>query len=363
MKWYAVAHPGLEGVVAAEIAEAGPVPVVSPGGVAFDATLELGARLARSLRTPDRLLAELASGPAPTSDQLAALVRKADWRPFIHPLATLEVAVTTRASRVHYRDSAERKVEHAVREALKGPRLPDKGGRPRMPQRVQVRIDADRATISVDAGGELLHRRGWRPEGGGAPLRENLAAALLRLAGWHGTEPFVDPFCGSGTLPIEAALLAAGRSPFGGRPFACDEWPGLGPQRREPPRQRSASVVIVGADRDAKALPRALANAERARVDVRWQQIDVSELAPPAPSGTIVTNPPWGLRLAPEAVGSVYARFGRAIRERFGGWRVVFLSPHPSLAERVHREATCLTTFTSGGVHIGVWAVEPGVDR
>jgi len=354
-RWAAICHPGLEAVVAEELTEAGLAAEPAAGHVAFRATASQGAALARSLRTPDRLLVELASGPTPSLDQLAALVRKADWRPFVHPQADLEVSVTSRASKVHFKESAGRRVEHAVAEALKGPRLPDQGARPRLTQRIQVRLDEDHATVSVDAGGELLHRRGWRTEGGSAPLRENLAASLIRLARWSGTEPLLDPFCGSGTIPIEAARFAAGRSPFLRRAFGCDEWPGL--TRLPPGRSPPLGGPVHGSDRDPRALTRAVANAERAEVQVHWRQVDVADLEPPAAGGVIVTNPPWGLRLAPEAVASVYARFGHAVRTRFEGWRVVFLAPHPDLAARVHRDARLRARFTSGGVGVGVFEV------
>lgn len=357
MRWYAVAHPGLEAVVAEELTEAGFSPGLFAGGVGFEASLEAGARLARTLRTPDRLLAEVARGRAPTSDMLAALVRKGSWKPLVHPLAVVDVQVTTRASKLHFRDSAEKRVAHAIQEAIKGPRLPDVGDRPRVAQRVQVRIDEDVATVSVDAGGELLHKRGWRADGGGAPLRENLAASLLRLAGWDGTTPFLDPFCGSGTLPIEAARMASGRPPHTRRAFACDEWPALARTRRPAEPRPTPTPPVHGADRDPQAVARATRNARAAGVDVYWHPVDIADLLPPAPTGTLVTNPPWGLRMAPDAVASVYGRFGRAIRERFEGWRVVFLAPHASLAERVHRDARPLTSFTSGGVRVGVWSV------
>lgn len=357
MRWYAVAHPGLEQVVADELTAAGLTPGVSPGGVGFEASIEQGVRLARTLRTPDRLLAEVARGHAPNAEMLGALVRKGNWQAFIHPLATVEIQINSKASKVHFKESAERRVERAIKDALKGPRLPDQGGRPRVPQRVQVRIDADTATVSIDVGGELLHKRGWRADGGGAPLRENLAAALLRLAKWDGTSTLIDPFCGSGTIPIEAALMATGRSPFGRRGFACDEWPGVATIKRTADRRPLPPPPIIGADRDGQALARALANGQKAGVDVRWQEIDVADLVPPTPTGTLVTNPPWGLRMAPDAVSSVYGRLGRTVRERFEDWRLVFLAPHPSLAERVHRDARLLTSFTAGGVRVGVWAV------
>ena len=297
LTWYAVAHPGLEAVVASELAQAGHRGEVFPGGVRFRASIHAGAALARSLRTADRLLIEVIAGRAPTPEALGSLARRGDWKPLLHPHGALDIQVTSAASRIHFKESAARKVAWGIAEALKGPRLPEAGPRPRVTQRVQVRIVDDHATLSIDAAGDLLHKRGWRIQASRAPLRENLAAALIRLAEWDGREPLLDPFCGSGTIPIEAGLMAAGRSAHVAHPFACDEWPGLGPQRPAPASRRP-TPLLLGTDHDAEAVRRAVENARRAQVDAVWRVADVADVAPLAPSGLVLTNPPWGGRIA-----------------------------------------------------------------
>lgn len=399
MRWYAVAHPGLEGAVADELAAAGHAGTVVPGGVRFEAPLTEAPRLVPWLRTPDRLLVELAEGPVHSLDELTGLARRADWAAVLHPQAPFEVAASAKLSRVHLRGPIEGRTAAVLLEARRRPFPTDRTRRPAQTQRIAVRIDHDRATLSIDAGGDLLHRRGWRLDPQRAPLRENLAAAVLRLAGWAPGEPLVDPFCGSGTFPIEAALRAAGQSPFVGRAFPYEEWPTLtlgagkfgagrdgraaGPSRGggrgEAPRARGPAggggarrpaaegrpswvdgpvpTIIVAADRDPRTVDAAMGNARRARVDVGFRVVDVAELEPPAADGLLVANPPWGERVAPEAAGSVYARFGRAWRERWPGWRVVFLAPDPALARQMDRRVRALATFTSGGTKVGVWAV------
>ena len=136
-------------------------------------------------------------------------------------------------------------------------------------QRVQVRLVDDLAEVSLCTGGELLHRRGWRSEAGRAPLRENLAASLLLIAGWEGDEALVDPFCGSGTLGIEAALLATGRSPFVGRALACSVWPALGRFSVHLPPPTPLEVPIQGSDREPQALLAAQEQTRRAGVSGR----------------------------------------------------------------------------------------------
>ena len=268
-----------------------------------------------------------------------------------------------------------------IREARKGPFVPDLGGRPRFVQHVQVRLVDDTATISIDAGGDLLHRRGWRTEAGKAPMRENFAACLLALAEWAGTDALLDPFCGSGTIPIEGALLAAGRPPFLGRGFACDEWnagknrggalrgraiqragpgatPVRAPSQRPAPGAIAAGVPILGSDHHAPSILTASANARRAGVKAEFRHLDVLDLEPPAAVGTIVTNPPWGERIG-ERVGGVYAGFGRVLRERFTSWRVVFLTTDRGLAEKVDRSVERLVQFKSGGVSVSAWVYLP----
>lgn len=357
--WYAVSHPGLEAVVAAELAELGFAGTALPGGVRFaGGAAEVVAALPW-LRTPDRVLWERVEGRATGFDQLTGLVRKGDWGAVLHPQSRFEVSATTRASRLHVRDLVESRVRGAIQEARRRPFPVDRTPRPTQVQRVQVRVDHDLVTLSIDAAGELLHRRGWRLDPQRAPLRENLAAAVLRLARWAPGETLVDPFCGSGTIPIEAALQAAGRVPHVRRGWAWSEWPelSLGPppkERRGPP---PVPTRVLAADRDARTLEAAMGNARRARAEVQFRHVDVEELEPPAATGLVIANPPWGERMAKEAVGSVYTRFGRALRARWGGWRVVFLAPDRSLAERVDRGATRLTSFPSGGARVEVWAL------
>jgi len=298
-------------------------------------------------------------GPARSLQELAVLTTRLDWEPFLSPHAVIEVNATTRQARLRHRDTAARKVQRALGDAQRAlrRRSPPLRGRPPT-LKVHVHLHGDQAELSVDAGGALLHRRGWRAVPGRAPLRENLAACLLQIGGWRGDEALVDPFCGVGTIPIEAALAAAGRGPFGRRLFACDAWPGVrapAGARRAPPFH--PSHPIVGADRETMAVGRCTEHAAAAGVVLRWQHTDIADLEAPAPTGLIVTNPPYGKRLG-ERVGGVYATFGRTLRSRFTGWRALFLSPSDALARKVHRDVERITRFSNGGTRVGVYAIE-----
>ena len=361
-RWIAVAPPGLEPVVARELADSGFSGHVEPGVVRFRAELAAGARLAAALRTPAHLRVLVCEGRADGFEALARLVRGADWRPYLHRQTPVAVRVAGRGRLARLRDALARKVGFALRDVQR--RLPPARARGAEPeQRVFVRLDGDRATVQLDAGGEPLHRRGWRAEAGGAPLRENLAAAVLTAAGWAGDEALLDPFCGSGTFSIEAALLALDRPPGAGRVYAAWSWPAVDLAPPRPAPRAAPPVPVVGADRDPRVLLKARANADRARVIVDWRQLDVAEVEPPAPTGLVVANPPYGARLGARVAG-VYSAFGRVLAERFGGWRCAFLAPQRDLARRVHPAAERLTTFSNGGIRVGLYALDdPAVPR
>ncbi|MCB9777130.1 MAG: hypothetical protein H6742_01035 [Alphaproteobacteria bacterium] len=349
--------PGLEPVVQRELADHGIRSHAEPGQVRCELTLQQGAPLAAVLRTPGRWQVEVARGPARSLEQLAVLVRRVDWSPFLRPGDAVTVKATTQRSRLRFADAIEKKTALAVRDATS--RARNRGGAS-VP--VRVHIADDEAVLSVDCGGELLHRRGWRQATAKAPIRENLAAALLVMAGWNGDEALVDPFCGAGTLPIEAVRLARGLPPGVGRDYAFTTFPAV---RHKESRAHGQPLLvpIVGSDRNPGAVAAASDNAARARVRVDWRQLDVADIEPPAPTGLVISNPPYGVRVGERDGGhadmaGIYASFGRVLRERFEGWRALFLAPHERLALRVHRDAAQLTAFKNGGIRVGVWAVE-----
>lgn len=368
MKGYAVIHPGLEEVVEAELLGHGVSGEVVPGGVRFNADPARLAALARAMRTPSQLLLEVAHGSARSTEALGVLVRQVRWKDWFNPLAEVQVEVSSRGSVLRFKENITRSVTGMIREARKGPFSPDRVARPKHKQRVQVRIHDDEATLSIDAGGELLHFRGWRTEAGKAPIRENLAACLLALAEWDGSDALMDPFCGSGTLLIEGALLAAHRSPFVGRGLACDEWQNLGvakgPRAGGPsavPRPVATSrvnVPIVGSDHHAPTLVAAQANARRAGVAVQLRHLEVEDIEPCAAVGTLVANLPYGERLG-DRVANVYSAFGEVLRERFQSWRVVFLTTDRKLAERVDKRVERMTQFKNGGISVSAWSFLP----
>ena len=223
----------------------------------------------------------------------------------------------------------------------------------------------DRFTFSADASGERLHRRGARIEAGAAPLRETLAAGLLALAGWRPGTALVDPMCGAGTIVIEAAMQALGRAPGAERAFAMERWPlaadagdrrgdgraaRRGAGRRVRPRA-TPRRPIIGSDRDPRMIESARRNAERAGVAARVTLAcrDADAARPPAPTGLVITNPPYGHRLGdPRAAARGYRDLGGVLRAHFRGWRAAVVTPPGSKSSahghaRARRDSRCAT--------------------
>ncbi len=342
-----------------ELRELGVEGELEPGAIVFDAPLQTGADLTTQARTPARLLLRVAEAPVSNTRQLGDLIRAVDWSTHLHRDSEIKVHITTRDSKLRFKDRIQRTVDQSLgaarRKLHRGPRGPGPE------QRLHVRVAEDRVRLALDAGGELLHRRGWRLETGKAPLRENLAASLLVAAGWCGDEALVDPFCGVGTIPIEAALLGAGRSPFVGRTMAWTTWPALKDHPHSAPEPHSITqprLPILGVDKEETAIERACSNARRAHVELDWHTSDVAKLEAPSESGLVVSNPPYGRRLG-QSVDGVYRAFGRTLRTRFEGWRAMFLAPNQGLAHKVDRDAERLTTFLHGGSRVGIWVIQP----
>ncbi len=228
-----------------------------------------------------------------------------------------------------------------------------------------VRTAGGEASISVDAAGAPLYRRGWRARIGAAPLRETLAAALLRAGGWRGDRPFCDPMCGSGTIAIEAALSAARRAPGLDRALALEALPGHDAARLERLRAslreagRPVSVPILASDRNAGALRLARKNAEAAGVAeaIRFERCDAAAAPVPAGPGLCASNPPYGVRID-EGVTEAWRALG-ALMHRLGGWEVVVLAPDRGLEKLLGVEPASATRVRNGGVACRIFTYRP----
>ncbi len=366
---YAVTAPGLEPLAAAELRQLGLTPTATePGGVSFDGTLTDVARANLHLRTASRVLVRLGGFHVRALGELERKAGHLPWRDWLPAGAAVSVRVTSRKSRLfHQKAVAER-----VLAASGGKATGDDGdAEEAQGQLVIVRLLRDDAIISLDSSGPLLHRRGYRLASAKAPLRETLAAALLLDSGWNPTEPLLDPFCGSGTIAIEAALLARRIPPGLGRDFSFRrwlawrpaDWAALCDAAREQSLPR-APASISASDRDAGAIAAARANAERAGVaeDIAFRHAALSSFAPPAGPGRVVTNPPYGVRVSERGdLRDLYARLGQVARDRLAGWRITMLLPVAPLERETGLAFTQSLRTRNGGLAVRVaHAAVPG---
>ena len=358
LQLFAMTAPGLEEVCAGELAPlvtGGVQPV--PGGVEFRGGLREIYLANLWLRSASRVLVRVDFFRCRSFPELFQRARRQPWGQFLRPHDPFTVQASSRGSRLFHTGRLAECVGEAVGGALGGEAVaPATTG-----QRLLVRLEDDLCQLSVDSSGELLHRRGYRQERAPAPLRETLAAGMLLLAGWAGGEALVDPLCGSGTLPIEAALLAAGRPPGAERSFAFMDWPGYRPGlwqallTEAAGRQTVPEVRIEGSDRDSEVMALARRNAERAGVgtSLQWQNASLEERVLPPGPGLLVANPPYGERLGrAQDLPRLFAALGALCRRGGAGWSCLFLAPDAALARATGLTLQRLERFSNGGIEV-----------
>lgn len=356
---FLVAAPGLEGVLLEEAREVGlPDPRGVEGGVEVGGGLDAGMRACLWLRTATTVRLRLGAFPARTETELKRGLGRIDWPGHLPRRGACALHATSRGSRLKHTGMLFDRVAAAAPAAsfVRGT------------AGVHLRLDRDRAEVSLDLAGDRLHQRGWRREGGAAPLRETLAAGLLRLCGFGEDEAFVDPMCGSGTLAIEAALVATRTASGLGRAFAFEAVPAFDPrlwtrlQEEARAARRAARAPILATDLHPGAVGSTRRNAARAGVEdaLRCERRDVKDAAPPegAPPGLLLTNPPYGARIGPRGGGDLaglHAAFGAAVSARFPGWRVAFVTSEPRLARATGLPLERRGALRNGGLPVGLF--------
>ena len=327
--------PGLEAALNAEVREKrfkGVQP--AKGGVTVKGSWRDVWRANLEIRCASRITARIASFRAFHLAQLDKRARRVAWGDVLKSDVPFRVEATCRGSKIYHSGAAAQRVERAIRETLGAPSGED------AEVTIRVRLEDDLCTIGIDTSGELLHKRGFKEAVNKAPMRENLAAGFLRLCGFAGNEPVVDPMCGSGTFVIEAAEIAAGLQPGRARRFAFERlatfdeatWRKMR-DATLPPRP---APRFHGSDRDPGAIRMSRANAQRADVAdlTAFEVCDVAEIAPPpGPPGLVIVNPPYGDRIGDRnGVVALYRSLGHSLLSRFAGWRVGLVTTDPALA-------------------------------
>lgn len=342
----ATTFPGLESVCAQELRALGlEVSRVSRSAVTFGGGRRGLYLAALHCRTALRILRPIARFDAQSPDELYQRVKRLRWERWMSVEQTF--AVDAVLSSQHFRHShyVALKTKDAIVDRFRERcgRRPDVDTK--APQiRARVHLDDRTAQLYLDAAGNSLHRRGYRRKAGEAPLNETVAAALALIAGAKEDQPLVDPFCGSGTILIEAALIARGIAPgLLRKEHALQQWPDFDRELWEDltaaaeSSRRVAQAPLVGGDSDPRVLEFARSNAEAAGVadSITLVQCDARQFEPPPGPGTVVTNPPYGLRLPDPSLGDLYREFGDHLKQAFGGYTAWLLTGDLQLLKAV----------------------------
>ena len=370
-RFFATAAKGLEPLVAEELRGLGAENVKeSRGGASFEGTPATAYRACLWLRTANRVLLPLAKFPAPDADKLYAAVNRMPWENDLSPDGTLAVDFGGSSAGISHTQFGAQKVKDAIVDRFRsrtGRRPSVDRARPDL--QVNCHLHREIATLSLDLSGDSLHMRGYREAALAAPLKETLAAALLLKCGWPKIAAeggaFVDPLCGSGTLVIEAALIATDTAPG----LLRDYWgftgwlrhdrrlweETLAEARERQHRGRGRAPAILGFDKEAKAILAAQKNARRTGIApvlrLEHKALEQNALSAGLKPGLVVTNPPYGERLGDaETLGPLYASLGRWLRENCPHWHAGVITDSAELGKQIGLRARKMNAFYNGAL-------------
>lgn len=358
LNFFATTAKGMELLLAQELRDLGARDIQEVrAGIIFKGSLECGYKACLWSRTANRILLILKSIKAHTAEELYEGIQKIHWpdhlsinNTFVVDFLASDSPSGRNAQLIHTHFGAL-KVKDAIVDQFRNL----KGERPSIDPlnpdvRINVYLYGNEATVSIDLSGESLHRRGYREEGSDAPLKENLAAAILLLSDWPSDEgkDFIDPMCGSGTLPIEAALMARRIAPgLLRKSFGFMKWHGHEPllwqravQEAKEAKLDSKKVLpkIIGYDKDPRVIRVAISNLIKAGLKdaVHFEQRELSDCEPSGAKGILVANPPYGERLGEvEELRSLYRQLGDVMKQRFKGWQGYIFTSNADLAKSV----------------------------
>jgi len=349
--FFATCPRGLELVLVDELRQLGAANVHAVGGgVQFSGDFFLCYRANLESRIASRILWQLGVRPYSNENDLYEAAYSLPWQDWFDAARTIRVDVSAIKSPLTSLNFATLKIKDAIcdkirRQSNKRPSVDTRS--PDVP--IQAHLSERELSLYVDTTGEPLFKRGWRTATREAPLRENLAAGILRLSGWTPEITLLDPMCGSATILIEAAMIGLDIAPGLGRHFAFENlknfdrarWHVLLDKARA--RQQKRRLEIFGSDISAKALAAARANLSHAKLQdaVRLKQCDVLEVVAPAAQGLIVTNPPYGVRLGEQQeLAEFYPKLGNVLKKQFAGWRAYLFTADLRLPKLIRLAVT-----------------------
>ncbi|TQS74378.1 class I SAM-dependent RNA methyltransferase [Ornithinibacillus gellani] len=346
----ATAAMGLESVVANEVKNLGYETSVSNGKVRFDAPVSAIPRCNLWLRTADRVKLLAGEFKATTFDELFEGVKAIPWENFISEDGQFPVTGKSHKSTLYSVPDCQAIVKKAIAERLKwkygvASRMAETGAL----YKVEIALHKDIATLTIDTSGDGLHKRGYRTGQGEAPLKETLAAALILLTNWKPDHPLIDPFCGSGTIPIEAALIGQNIAPGFNRNFASEDWGLIRHAYWESAFEEAENLAkydqkldIQGADIDHNMISIAMNNSQEAGLGdlISWKQMQVKDLFPRKKNGYIIGNPPYGERISTrDRVIEMYQDLGNVMKQH-PSWSVYIITAFEAFEQYYGQKAT-----------------------
>lgn len=373
MKWIASAAFGMEGLTGRDLKRLGAedVRVLNVGGAEFSGTLESAMKANLWLRCADHISLVVGEFPARSFEELFEGVRRIEWADYLARDSAFPVRARCVKSVLMSQTDTQKIVKKAVVEKLKGAYGVSWFEETGAMVQIDVSIRDDIVTVSLDASGEPLSRRGYRTWNGEAPLRETLAAALILTSGWHPWQPLYDPCCGTGTLLIEAAFIALNRAPGLRRPFAMEKWPFADASALERVRREAQSrsdegqqreIRIAGSDIDPEAIELARRHIRQAglggRIEV--EVMDMRDVILKGEPGAIVANPPYGERIGDRRVAHVVARQLGELSRRCPGWNVYAFSADMGFEREFGRRADRRRRFYNGRIECEYHMFENG---
>lgn len=373
MKWIASAAFGMEGLTGRDLKRLGAedVRVLNVGGAEFSGTLESAMKANLWLRCADHISLVVGEFPARSFEELFEGIRRIEWADYLARDSAFPVRARCVKSVLMSQTDTQKIVKKAVVEKLKGAYGVSWFEETGATVQIDVSIRGDVATVSLDASGEPLSRRGYRTWNGEAPLRETLAAALVLQSGWHPWQPLYDPCCGTGTLLIEAAFIALNRAPGLRRPFAMEKWPFADVSALERVRREAQSrsdegqqreIRIAGSDIDPEAIELARRHIRQAglggRIEV--EVMDMRDVVLKGEPGAIVANPPYGERIGDRRVAHVVARQLGELSRRCPGWNVYAFSADMGFEREFGRRADRRRRFYNGRIECEYHMFENG---
>ena len=361
-KFFATSPRGLERVLADELAALG-AREVKPvdGGVAFSGDFSLCYAANLESRIASRVLWQVGHARYRTEHDVSAAARALPWPRHFDVRRTLRVNVSAIQSPLKSLDFVTLSVKDAVCDAFRekyGKRPDVNTQAPDV--RIHVFLTREEATYYLDTSGDPLFKRGWRTVSGEAPLRENLAAGILKLAGWAPPVTLYDPMCGGGTFLVEAAMMALDAAPGAGRSFGFEKlenfeenkWTALRDKARKR-RKSTQPLAIHGSDKSGTVLGFARENLAAAGIaeTVQLKQMDILDGSPPAAPGIAVMNPPYGERLATEdELAAFYPKLGDALKQRYAGWTAYIFTSDLRIAKLIGLKASKRTPLYNGAL-------------